>query len=297
MFNFFKRNKAPRELKQLLTPPEEFTTKTKHAFLAVFDATRRRGVAAGAVAARPWSTAVRVLLAGGALVAVLMGVSAYADTANVPADSPLYPLKRLSENVRVALAAPEGKAELQVSLASRRAAEIEDISARKPTSTLIAHLDQDLNTDVDDSLVAAQDTRLGDGNLDTLCGRILSVIATSSVALHEDSPLHLGALARFKHLCVEPAASTTAAQQSATSSPDENRSPDEDQLHVRGGGELKILLKDEQSDEHDGKNNQEDATVSQEVSASTTIIVVSSTNHDEGHGKVDLPHILKGLEH
>jgi hypothetical protein len=79
-------------------------------------------------------------------------VSAYADTANVAADSPLYPLKRLTENVQLALTPVSSQGQLEATLATRRAHEIDDLSVRKPSSTLIGSLSLDFQSDVSSSL-------------------------------------------------------------------------------------------------------------------------------------------------
>lgn len=87
-----------------------------------------------------------------AALCVAVGVSAYADNANVAATSPLYPLKRLSENVQLALTPTQGKAQLQATFAVRRASEIDALQTSNPTSTLIPQLTSDLDQDISSSL-------------------------------------------------------------------------------------------------------------------------------------------------
>jgi hypothetical protein len=152
--NFFHFNseKLPRAVRRLFAPPQKFREMAKGRFLAVFDA-RYPAHTHGRAAYPQFLFAVKAL--AGALAAaaiVLGGVSVYADTKNVPADSPLYPLKRLSETVQLAVTAPSAKADLQATFAVKRAAEISDLSARHPTSTLLAGLANDLDTDVSSSL-------------------------------------------------------------------------------------------------------------------------------------------------
>ena len=133
-------------LKKIVKPKDAFTAITKGRFLAAFDA--HYGV-------RPRSHSTyfaKVFIAAGACAAVMVSLSAYADTANVAADNPLYPLKRLSENVRIALAPKSAQAGLQATLAVRRAGEIQDLSQRKPSSTLIAGLSTDFDNAVSSSL-------------------------------------------------------------------------------------------------------------------------------------------------
>ncbi|HVM76894.1 MAG TPA: DUF5667 domain-containing protein [Candidatus Paceibacterota bacterium] len=156
------------DFKKLLHPDRDFAAEAKERYLAAFDA--RHGTRPEAVRRAPHAWA-KVLIAAAACAAIMMSVSAYADTANVAADNPLYPLKRLSENVRLALAPQGEQAEIQVSLADRRANEIEDLSVRKPTSTIIAKLSLDLQDAVSSSLGDVQDENgnnddNGNGNRD-----------------------------------------------------------------------------------------------------------------------------------
>lgn len=137
-------------MRKLFAPRREFVEKTKGRFLAVFDA--HYGIQDMRHASRGMAGWTKGLIVAGAFVAVMVSVSAYADTANVAADSPLYPLKRLSENVQLALTPASGQAKLEVTLAARRANEIQDLSVRKPSSTLITGLSVDFDNAVSSSL-------------------------------------------------------------------------------------------------------------------------------------------------
>src|ERR1700722_13081238 len=209
MFEFFnKTEKLPQAIRKTIQPSSAFKEKTKIAFLAVFDAAHP-----GTARARSshFTIFAKAVVACVALFAIFAGASVYADTANVPADNALYPLKRLGENVQLALAPVSAKPELQATFAARRASEISDLSNRKPSSTIIASLDIALDSDVNNSVSAAVATKLGDGQLNTFCGKILSAIATSSVALHDQLSIHPSVLARFENECAlkENATSTT----------------------------------------------------------------------------------------
>lgn len=169
------------KIKKILKPRKEFAAQTKTTFLAVFDATHP-----GSRIAHGFTALAKTLVAAGALVALLGSMSVYADTANVAADSPLYPLKRLGESVQLAVAAPAAKAELQATFATRRANEISDLETRKPSSTIVAGLSNDLNTAINTSLSDAQNADLGDGQLTNFCDKVLSAIATSSITSQSD---------------------------------------------------------------------------------------------------------------
>ena len=131
------------------SPSKEFKEKTKTRFLAVFDA-HNPALAAARPRTSEFVLALRAFAIVLACVAVVFGGAAtYADTKNVPADNPLYPLKRLSESVQLALTAPVAKPELEATFAEQRASEITDLSKRHPSSTLIPHLAGDLSAAVD----------------------------------------------------------------------------------------------------------------------------------------------------
>lgn len=73
--------------------------------------------------------AVYVVASVLALLAINGGAVVYADVADVAADSPLYPYKRVSEKVRVAIAPAESKPTLRAHFAERRSREIKRVSA------------------------------------------------------------------------------------------------------------------------------------------------------------------------
>ncbi len=136
------------------SPSEEFARKAKERFLATFDARYPAARSAGA----PRFIFVLKAAAGiAAVFAVLLGgASVYADTRNVSADNPLYPLKRLTESVQLALTTPAAKPQLEATFAARRAGEITDLEDRHPTSTLLPKLASDLAGAVNASIGDAE---------------------------------------------------------------------------------------------------------------------------------------------
>ncbi|HVN26673.1 MAG TPA: DUF5667 domain-containing protein [Candidatus Paceibacterota bacterium] len=141
-------------------PDEAFVRRGKERFLAAFDArfgTRPERAAAHGLPG--WMRAATAVLAGAIF---MVSVAAYADAANVSADSPLYPLKRWSEGVRLALTPTNGQAQFEATLAARRANEIADLSTRKPTSSLISGLAVDFDDAVSSSLAAVAPVSRGD---------------------------------------------------------------------------------------------------------------------------------------
>jgi hypothetical protein len=151
--NFFysKNKKLPSAAQKGLLPRKEFMAQGKGRFLAAFDASE---FARDKRSVRPAYLTLffKAGIGAIALFCVAAGVSAYADTANVSPASPLYPLKRLSESVRVVLAPAPEKAQLQATFAVRRADEIAALQTSAPSSTLIPKLTTDLDQDISSSL-------------------------------------------------------------------------------------------------------------------------------------------------
>jgi hypothetical protein len=209
-FNNLKKEnkeKLPKALQKALLPNEKFIDTGKKHFLAAFDTSP---LAAQSANASENSKAPSSAFAWGlkfgigvlAVFAIVAGTSAYADTANVSAENPLYPLKRLGENVQLALTPSQEKAQVQATFAARRAAEIDELQKNHPSSKLIASLVKDLNNDVSSSLTVASNSQLRADSLATFC-------ETFSGRLQIALALHPELLARFNAKCGSDVASTT----------------------------------------------------------------------------------------
>ena len=221
-FFIFKTKKLPLTAQKSLLPRKEFVTQGKERFLAAFDAS---ALAMNAHSARRPYGAIFLKIGIGVMAAlcVAVAVSAYADTANVSATNPLYPLKRLSEDVQLALTPAPEKAQLQARFAVRRADEIAALQASAPSSTLIPKLIHDLNKEIGDSLGTSVNGGGNENKKENNGGNTSgAIIATSSDAgpvniyckafnvstsgvfigsLENDLALHPEALARFNEQC------------------------------------------------------------------------------------------------
>lgn len=196
MFDFLKKDKLPRGARKAIAPDVEFVKKAKGRFLATFDAHYST-----ARPAHRFTLATKTALIALILVGATAGATVYADTNNVPVSSPLYPLKRLGENVQLTLATPAAKPELEATFAVRRATEIDDLEKTHPTSSLIAGLNEDLDNDVNTSVASA-------GQSD-LCGRVVSMFSVSSSAMRQELSSHARIFARVEAQCGIPIAVTT----------------------------------------------------------------------------------------
>lgn len=193
--NFWNNEKVPKEAGKVLLPRSEFIKKAKGRFLAAFDAHYR-------TYKKPHSVSIyKTAIVFVALFALLAGASAYADTNNVAVTSPLYPLKRLNENVRLALASPEGKADIQATLVTRRADEINDLQTSEPSSTEISVLRKELQATIqasieDEAKADPQGTKVG-----AFCGRLLSALQISSSVTSIEWSLYPRAMERVETKC------------------------------------------------------------------------------------------------
>ncbi len=215
------------DFKKFFAPAKTFEEKSRMRFLAVFDAHYP--------IARP-SRFILIAKAFAATLAVaaivLGGVSAYADTMNVSVESPLYPLKRAAESIQLAFTPAAAKPELQATFAVRRVAEITDLEARHPTSTLLPGLAADLAADVDNSIgdsaagavmhgdstaatstsvVVATGTEAGaeEKHGGSVCKTLQSIFgSTSSIVQGALSAGRSGTLARFESECGDSNSST-----------------------------------------------------------------------------------------
>jgi len=187
---FFGRGNLTGRWRSYFSPRREFLKSGKEKFLAAFDA--QFGIRVSGLGFRNVrSFAFKILVAMVAIFGLAFGASVYADSRNVPADSPIYPLKRLAESVQLAFAATKAKPVLQAKFATRRKNEITDLEQRKPSSTMLASLTKDLGATIDDSVRNAKKARLQDGALEDFCGNIIATIGASSSLPLRHRGLHL----------------------------------------------------------------------------------------------------------
>ncbi len=129
-----------RKLRRALNPDRQFLRSARQQFLSQL-APRPTSLP---VAAR-WGYAMGVAMV---IVATTGGLAAYADIKDVAAESPLYTLKRASEQTRLAFTPVQSKPGVHTQLAVRRLKEIEKIdptpvavAARAQSQTSIAPAD------------------------------------------------------------------------------------------------------------------------------------------------------------
>ena len=121
-----------RLVKRSLEPRKEFMQSSREAFLAEV-AKRRVAPFAPQFAWRAFGMQSIRYVAVFAAVALIgtTGLVAYADTNNVGVTSPLYPLKRVGEQVRLTVVPTKKELELRREIAQRRASELAEIETTK----------------------------------------------------------------------------------------------------------------------------------------------------------------------
>lgn len=187
-----KKEDIPETFKKGLLPSAEFLQRGRKNFLAAYDASpfTKSAPHKSSIFALGLKLGVGIM----AVIAVVASASAYADTANVSAESPLYPLKRLGETVQLILTPSSQKAQVQANFAVRRANEIMDLQVKNPSSTLIPALTSALGQDISSSLNSASTTKIEGKPLDALCA-VFSGLGIN-LSLHHDLT------ARFDAQCV-----------------------------------------------------------------------------------------------
>lgn len=199
-FNFF--NKEPRT-RLGLSPDKVFVEKTKGRFLAAFDAHY------GTRAAHGYSAMAKVFATALAAIAIVASATVYAETSNVAPDSSFYPLKRLGESVQLQFTPAAKKSQLQASFAVRRMDEISDLQLRKPSSTVLPALNNDLDAAVSASISDQVSIDLPRGKPSDFCANLFSAIGSNDSLVHDGLLRHPQIIQRFEQRCGQavPAAS------------------------------------------------------------------------------------------
>ncbi len=208
-FNFLNKYRdLPKSLGTALLPDKETVDSNKKAFLAHFDASHgtvaKRGLAFGLKVAAVTMVAV---------IALVSGASVYADTQNIPANSVFYPLKRLSESIRLALAKPQDKPKLQADLAERRVQEIDYLVQQKSSLKKVPQLENDLNSSLLKSIKYAKESGLSGTDLGSFCNQVSSIIAMPSSTAAGGSLNNPHLLEMFYNQCEEQSQRSQQVQQ------------------------------------------------------------------------------------
>lgn len=145
MISFIKNKKILRDYKKFLEPRGEFVRDTERVFLAAF---REKFPKPNQVHSPIFSHALRGLATSVAVLALAVITSTYADHKDVGVDSALYPLKRISESMRLLLTSESKKTILHSEFAERRLNEIEVLVAEKPQSEKAIKLASDAMSEI-----------------------------------------------------------------------------------------------------------------------------------------------------
>jgi|GEM_PF-5710770 len=296
------KNKISPRLTKAITPDSEFVERTKARFLSEFDA--RHGVPVSSFGFRfrapAWTAAAFVIVIAG----TAFGASAYADSKNVPADSPLYGLKRMRENVVLAFASPAEKVDLQAEFTARRADEIVDLESRKPSSTIIENLKTELDDDITESAtVFAHATTTPPGGpeangLVVFCAGIEQAINVSSTVIQGVFSRHGGEIEHLRGICEPEHGVTTSTDDGLNEGHGGHGDHDRNILIMNGtstASTSKAIQKDsgrsrgsDQGDHEDDVNGGTIATSSVPVSliniVSSTIMSTTSERGGDGGG-------------
>lgn len=151
----FYMQKAKKLLRKRFSPDGAFMEVAKADFLSRISGTR--GIAVPARKRFGWALKYSVTFA--IILGLSGGLVAYADGQNVPPTHPLYPLKRLGEDIALTFASSESKPYLHQQFAERRLEEIEEVSSAASSTKknqIVKTLDDDFKTEVDEAFVSAK---------------------------------------------------------------------------------------------------------------------------------------------
>lgn len=127
--NKIEEGRIKKSITRLFNPEGKFIKETRILFLN--ELSKKYGVRAELVSARPLLSYIKVLRVGVAAVFILLfsasGLVAYADKSNVGPNAFLYEFKRIGEDVQITIAPKEKKYELYQEFAQRRLNEIKQV--------------------------------------------------------------------------------------------------------------------------------------------------------------------------
>ncbi|MCL4392407.1 DUF5667 domain-containing protein [Patescibacteria group bacterium] len=159
MIKFIQHHVHTRKIKKLLrkkfSPDPAFLEAAKADFLSRISGTK--GIAVPVRKRFGWMLKYSVTFA--IIVGLGGGLVAYADAQNVPPTHPLYPLKRLGEDITLTFASSGSKPYLHREFAERRLEEIEEVSSAASSTKknqIVKTLDDDFKTEVNEAFTSAK---------------------------------------------------------------------------------------------------------------------------------------------
>lgn len=146
--------RAKRLLKKKFSPDREFLVKARADFLSRLAGSSRAAVRTR----RGFSVVVRYSLTFAIIIGLNGGLVAFASGQNVPPTHPLYPFKRLGEDIAITFASPQSRPYLHKQFAERRLQEIKEVSSIQSANKaeIVNALDSDFRTEVDEAFSSAE---------------------------------------------------------------------------------------------------------------------------------------------
>ena len=174
--------------RRFVRPRREFLVRTRAEFL---EALLQKGVATPVsfsssnqtrlvVRYAALATAFMLLLNGGAIV--------LADSQNVAPSHPLYPYKRLGENVQLSLASNTNRPALRSKFAERRLEEMKEVKQEGPHAEELETLNKEFTNEVNAALVSADTvTGISTSTHMSLCNSLGQLIKQHGTLMHKES--------------------------------------------------------------------------------------------------------------
>ncbi len=174
LFTKLKELRLRSQLRKHYGPDEAFLRSSREQFLNSIEP--RGGLARTSINnhAAYWRYALITLLI---LISTTVGLTTFADQANVPANHPLYQLKRLSEQIRLDLSTPQKQIVLHQEFADRRLKEIKEVKAGVAKNTSLENkLTKDFQHEAESTIDQAEHQNIKQDKQKALCQHILDSV-------------------------------------------------------------------------------------------------------------------------
>ncbi len=146
--------RAKRMLASKLKPDPKFLERARRDFLSRLSS---RGIDI-MVVGRRFNAFVKYSIVFGIILGLNGALVAFAQGQNIYPTQPLYPYKRLGENVALVLASSQSKPYLHKTFAERRLNEIKSVVSNKPSNSqeILSELDKDFKYEVNEALSSVE---------------------------------------------------------------------------------------------------------------------------------------------
>ncbi len=182
----FRYAKDMRALRRFVHLRRDFRLRARADFLRAFS---ERHIAVPV--SSPVAGGARIMVRYATLVVAFMfalngGAVVLADSQNVAPNHPLYPYKRLGENIQLSVAPAASRPALRSKFAERRLEEIKEVAEGKTEGNEVEVLNSDFKNEINAALASADTTRgISTSTRMSLCGSLEKLITEHDTFMHK----------------------------------------------------------------------------------------------------------------